>query len=105
MFIQPTYLVSDKINEKYLTDNFNFRKSEYGLTLRFPVYKYKSKPLIFSEFVYDKEESQIHIRAIDINGYSCNYNKEIYGKSDVIIYINKQIWSKLNELIKGGVIC
>lgn len=104
-YIQPTYKVSESITEKYLINTYNFKKSEYGLTLRFPVYKYKNKPLIFAEFIYDGEENNIHVRATDNNGNSCNYNKEEYGKSDVIEKINKEIWKKLNELINGGVIC
>lgn len=104
-YIQPTYKTSNKVTERYLIDTYGFKKSMYGTILRFPVYKYKNKPLIFAEFIFDNDENQISIRAIDDKGNIHNYNKEEYGRSDVITCINKELWKTINKLIEGGVIC
>lgn len=54
--------------------------------------------------IFNEDEHQIHIRAIDNNGNSYNYNKEYYGKSNVIEIINKKIQYELNKLGKKGII-
>ena len=105
MYIQPAYKTSNKINGKYLISKYGFRKNENNVVLKFPVYKYKNKPLIFAELIYDEEENKIYVRAVDNDDNFQNYNIEPYGKSEVIIQVNKEIWKKLNALIEGGVIC
>lgn len=103
-YIRPIYKLCDDILPTKLAD-FGFRKLFGGeIVYRFPVYKYNDKPLIYAEFTYDSEENQIHIRAIDNKGNSCNYNKEEYGKSKVIETINTEINKSLNKLKREGII-
>lgn len=102
--ILPTYKTTNMVDNRFLIDNYGFRRTEDGATLRFPVYKYKNKPLIFAEFIFDQEEKQIHIRVIDNNGNSCSYNKEEYGDSAVIRKTNSEISKQLKFLERKGII-
>ena len=94
-YIKPIYKLNDT-NTNMLINQYGFRKYFGEIVYRFPVYKYNNKPLIFAEFLYNDEENTIHIRVMDDSGNSYNYNKEEYGKSDVIETVNKRI----NEIKK-----
>lgn len=103
-YIKPVYKTYEELSPAKLAD-FGFRKLYNGeIMYRFPVYKYNDKPLIYAEFAYDSEENQIHIRAVDNKGNSCNYNKEEFGKSKVIEIINTEINKVLNKLKREGII-
>lgn len=103
-YIEPIYKTEECITSKMLLEFYDFRKYDGEVVYRFPVYKYNNKPLIYTEFVFCEDERQIHIRTIDSNGNNYNYNKEEFGKSEMIEIINKKICCKLNELNKKGII-
>lgn len=103
-YIKPIYKTITGINDKYLIANYGFKRSEYGATLRFPVYKYKNKPLIFVELIFDGEENQIHVIVMDNNGNPYGYNKEEYGDSKVIEKINNHICREVDRFTKEGII-
>ncbi len=102
--INSTY----KVNEYVIYDTLH----EYGfhktvndeIVNRFVVCRYNRKPLIFCDFIYDEEEKQIHIITKDANGNFYSYNKEEYGKSDVVEQINREIQNRLNIMFKEGII-
>lgn len=103
-YINPTYKLNNDISEKILIEQYDFHRYNNEIVYRFPVYKYNNKPLIFGEFIYNEEENQLHIRAIDHNGYNYNYNEEYFGISKLIENINSKINTKINEFQKKGVI-
>lgn len=103
-YIKPIYEVKTSINEKILLDHYDFRIFMGEIINKFPVYKCKNKPLIYGEFIFDNVEHQVYIRAIDNNGVTYSYNKEEYGKSDVVETVNENIWTRIKQLEKEGVI-
>ena len=106
IYVQPNYKISKNITTKTLINDYGFYKTAMGATLRFPVYKYKFKTLIYGEFIFDDEEQRIYIRASDNNGNFVNYNDtESYGKSNVVKIINEEVYKKIIELVEKGVIC
>ncbi len=103
-YIKPVYETQEHITSSLLY-KYKFHKNlENNMVYRFPVYKYKNKPLIYCDFIFNEEEKQIHINCFDTNNNSCAYNEEYYGKSDVAEIVNKNIQKELNFLIKEGVI-
>lgn len=103
--IKPIYRVDDNVTYNTLKECGFKRVNSGEVIYRFSVYKYMNrKPLIFCEFLFDEEEKQIHIIAKDLNGNIQNYNKEEYGKSDVITEVNKKINNELNALRRKGII-
>lgn len=103
-YIKQIYEVKTSVTEKILLDHYDFRISMGEITNKFPVYKYKNRSLIYGEIIFDNVEHQIYIRAIDNNGNAYSYNEEEYGKSDVVEIVNKNIWTKIKQLEKDGVI-
>lgn len=102
--IKPVYKAHEELLPAKLAD-FEFRKLYNGeIMYRFPVYRYNDKPLIYAEFIYDTEENQIHIRTVDTKGNSCSYNKEEFGRSNVVEMINTEINKTLNKLKREGII-
>lgn len=103
-YIKPTYKINNGIDEISLIRDYDFKKSFGEIVYRFTVYKYITRPLVFCELIYNKEESQLHVRVIDNNGLDYGYNKEEYGKSSLIELINSKINKKLKELNEKGLI-
>ena len=104
MHIKPVYKTNSSVTAKSLYEH-KFRRTINGdIVYRFIVYKYSGRPLIFCDFTFYEDENQIHINVADVNGNTYNFNKEEYGKSDVIKIINNCIQKELNNLITKGVI-
>lgn len=103
-YINPIHKVNNDVPLSKLID-FGFRKLFTGeIVYRFPVYKYNGKPIVYAEFIYNTEENQIHIHAVDNKGSSCSYNKEEYGKSSVVEIINIEINKTIQQMKKNGLI-
>ena len=103
-YINPIYKTKDTITTKALIDFHNFYKYDGEIVYSSPVYTYNNKPIIYAKLVFNDEEHQIHIRTVDCNGNNYNYNKEYYGKSEVIEIINRKINNKLSEFYRKGII-
>lgn len=102
--INPIYKTHDYITASSLR-KYRFHKNlEDNIVYRFTVYKYKNKPLIFCDFIFNEEEKQIHINCFDSNNTICSYNKEEFGKSDVTEIVNQNIFNEIMRFVQEGVI-
>ena len=102
--INPIYKTHDYVTPTLLR-KYKFHKNlDNDMVYRFVVYRYKNRPLIFCDFIFDEEEKQIHINCFDSNNTLCNYNKEEFGKSDVTEIVNQNIFNEIVYFIKEGVI-
>lgn len=103
-YIKPMYTVKNvDVHELFAV---GFRKyRDNSLVYRFPIYKYKNRPLVFCEFaIYDDDRNVLHINAFDLQGNSCNYNKEEYGRYDTTAEFNYNIWDEIKKMEKKGII-
>lgn len=103
-YIEPMYTVKN-VDIKDLFD-LGFRKyRDDSLVHRFPIYKYKNRLLVFCEFtIFDDDKNLLHINVFDLQGNSCNYNKEEYGRYDTTNEFNYNIWEELKKMEERGVV-
>ena len=94
------YLLNLSLEEKKEL-GFRYDVSMEDYVYEFPVYKSNKKVSLICKLCVDDETGKILLNVYDINGnlYPSFYNRE-YGKSKIVSIIDKNIESKLKELIK-----
>ena len=76
-YISPIYKVVNR-DIKEILFTFDFHKYGEELVHRFSVYKHGNKTLVWCSFIiYEDDMNTMHINVYDMNGISCNYNREV----------------------------